>query len=155
MARPLNYTTKIPAKRTAAECFDLLMEAGADHVLVSYEDKRPAGLRFMIDTAGGRRDFLLPIGAAAMGKVLRRELNASRPHVSAAEFDRMLGAEHASNVAWRVVRDWLAAQLALIAAGLAELDQVMLPYLQVEAGETLYDRYLAAQGQLALTGGDL
>lgn len=151
MGRPLNYTTTIAAKRTAAECLDLLGDAGADHVSVSYADRKPVGLVFSLHTAGGYRDFALPVDGAAMQAVLGKELRASRPHVSQAEFSRMLGADHALNVAWRVVRDWLAAQLALIAAGMAALDQVMLPYLQVD-GATLYDRYLAASGQLAIGG---
>src|SRR5689334_12546781 len=138
MSRPLNYTTKIAAKRTAGECLDLLAEAGAHAVSVTYADRVPLGLAFRLDTAGGRRDFTLPVDADAMQIALRKALQRDRPHVSGAEFDRMLGREHAVNVAWRVVRDWLEAQLALISAQMASLDQVMLPYLEVDPGETLY-----------------
>ena len=152
--RPLNYTTAIPARRTAGECIDLLAEAGAHAVSVTYTDREPAGLAFRLDTAGGRRDFTLPVDSAAMQAVLRKELRENRPHVSRAALDRMLTAGHARDVAWRVVRDWLEAQLALIAAQMASLDQVMLPYLEVGAGETLYERYLAASGQLAIGDGD-
>lgn len=152
--RPLNYSTRITAKRTATECLDLLVEAGADHVSISYTDRKPVGLVFSLHTAGGYQSFTLPVDAGAMRVVLGKELRANRPHVSSAEFQRMLGAEHALNVAWRVVRDWLEAQLALISAGMAALDQVMLPYLEVGPGETLYARFLAASGQLAIGGGD-
>lgn len=153
MSRPLNYTTKIPASRTAAECLHLLAEAGAHAVSVSYANKEPSGLAFRLDTAGGRRDFNLPVDMMAMRAVINKALHADRPHVSLAEFDRMLTAAHARNVAWRVVRDWLEAQLALIAAQMATLDQVMLPYLEVAPGESLFDRYLAAQGKLAIEAG--
>ena len=153
MSRPLNYTTKIPAKRTAGECLDLLAEAGAHSVSVTYSSRVPAGLAFRLDTAGGRRDFTLPVDADSMQAALRKALKTDRPHVSGNEFDRMLGREHPVNVAWRVIRDWLEAQLALISAQMASLDQVMLPYLEVDPGQTLYQRYLEASGQLALTGG--
>ena len=153
MSRPLNYTTKIAAKRTAGECLELLAEAGAHAVSVAYTDREPSGLAFRLDTAGGRRDFNLPVDVAAMQAVLGKALRADRPHVSGAEFDRMLRTEHARNVAWRVVHDWLAAQLALIAAQMATLDQVMLPYLEVGQGESLYGRYLAMEGQIALESG--
>lgn len=150
MSRPLNYTTKIPAKRTAGECLDLLAEAGAHAVSVTYRERVPCGLAFRLDTAGGRRDFTLPVDADAMQAVLRKALRADRPHVTAAELERMFAREHAADVAWRVVRDWLEAQLALIRAQMASLDQVMLPYLEVDPGTTLYDRYLAASGQLSI-----
>jgi hypothetical protein len=150
MARPLNYTSKIAASRTAGECLQLLAEAGAHAVSVTYADREPSGLAFRLDTAGGRKDFALPVDVTAMQAVLRKALHANRPHVGAAEFDRMLTIGHARNVAWRVVRDWLEAQLALIAAQMATLDQVMLPYLEVGPGETLFDRYLAADGRLQL-----
>jgi hypothetical protein len=39
----------------------------------------------------------------------------SPPHVSRPELDRLMSLEHAENVAWRVVKDWLEANLALIA----------------------------------------
>jgi hypothetical protein len=153
MSRPLNYTTKIPASRTAGECLQLLAEAGAHAVSVAYSDREPSGLAFRLDTAGGRRDFNLPVDTAAMQAVLRKALRDNRPHVSAAAYDQMLTIVHARNVAWRVVRDWLEAQLALIAAQMATLDQVMLPYLEVAPGESLYGRYLALEGQLALEAG--
>lgn len=47
----------------------------------------------------------------------------------------------AANVAWRVVKDWLEANLALIAAQMATLDEVMLPYLHVDEGRTLWQAY--------------
>jgi len=154
MGRPLNYTTKIPAKRTAGECVDLLGEAGADHVSITYANREPVGLAFDLRTAGGRRTFTLPVDSEAMQAALRKALQRDRPHVSQSEFSRMLGREHALTVAWRVVKDWLEAQLALITAQMATLDQVMLPYLEVDPGLTLYQRYLALDGQVAIGAGE-
>lgn len=154
MARPLNYTTKIPASRTGGECLNLLAEAGAHAVSITYKDRQPIGLAFRLDTAGGRKDFALPIDGVAMQAVLRKALRDDPPHVSRTEKEHMLTIEHAWNVAWRVIRDWLEAQLALIAAQMATLDQVMLPYLEVAQGETLYGRFVAMDGRLALGSGE-
>lgn len=41
---------------------------------------------------------------------------------------------------WRIVKDWVEAQMALIEAGLASLPEVMLPYAITSNGETLYKR---------------
>ena len=43
-------------------------------------------------------------------------------------------------MAWRLVLRWLEAQLAMIRAGLASLDEVFLPYAQDQNGVTLYER---------------
>ena len=43
-------------------------------------------------------------------------------------------------MAWRIVKAWLGAQLALIRAGLASLDQIFLPFAQDVSGATLYER---------------
>jgi len=140
MTRPLNYTTKIPARRTAGECLDLLAEAGAGSVALDYTDREPAGLMFMLDTPAGRQRFAMPVDVEGMAAVLAIMLAEDPPHVSRAELNRLNSAAHARDVAWRVVRDWLAAQLAIIAAGMVTLDQVMLPYLAVE-GRTLYELF--------------
>jgi len=49
--------------------------------------------------------------------------------------------DHASNVAWRVVRDWLRAQIALIDSGMVMLDEIMLPYAITSGGKTALERF--------------
>lgn len=51
--------------------------------------------------------------------------------------------EQARRVAWRVVKDWIEAQLAFVDMRQVTLDQVMMPYLQLNTGETLYQRFRA------------
>ena len=46
--------------------------------------------------------------------------------------------EHAERVAWRIVKDWLEAQLAMIEADLVGLDEVLLPFL-MSGGRSLYE----------------
>jgi hypothetical protein len=146
---PLNYTTTIPAVRTIGECQQMLGEAGAAAVAVMYASKEPAGLSFRLATASGMQDFALPVNIEGVWKLLRdADYPASlRPAVHA----RYVTREHAVRVGWRVVRDWLEAQLAFVAAEMVTLDEVMLPYLQVGDGVTLY-RALQSN-RLALTAG--
>src|SRR5258706_4723923 len=137
---PLNYTTKVPVNRTSGECLALLAQAGADHVAVSYTDKQATGLAFVLETAHGTRSFKLPVNIAGVSSLLRRADSPSS--VSTPQLSRYVTREHAARVAWRVIKDWLEAQLAIVAAEMSSLDEVMLPYLQVE-GQTLYTRYIA------------
>jgi hypothetical protein len=137
---PLNYTTKITAERTVGEVQQLLGAHGADAVAVIYEDRQPAGVSFSMATPAGNRSFQLPV----MVDGVRRQLQAYADEHSVKQMSRekLTSTDHARRVAWRVVKDWLEAQVALIEAGMASLEQVMLPYLQVEPGRTLYEAYV-------------
>ena len=141
MGRPLNYSTAIPASKTAGECQQLLAEAGASSVAVHYEAKEPAGLSFRLDTPHGPRAFTLPVNVAGVQAVIGAMLRDNPPHVSRAVLNKLASRKHATDVAWRVARDWLEANLALIAAGMATIDQVMLPYVLLRDDRTLWEAY--------------
>lgn len=150
---PLNYTTKIAAKRTTGECLELLAEAGADAVSVTYTNREPTGLAFRLNTPTGRRDFMLPVNIDGVQKMLAKANSEGRLRSDGYRTSAYQTRDHAANVAWRVVKDWLEAQLAVIGAEIVTLDQVMLPYLEVDAGKTLYQAFLENESRLALTTG--
>jgi hypothetical protein len=55
-------------------------------------------------------------------------------------------------VAWRIIKDWTEAQLALVQAGVAELAEVFLPYAtHPQTGQTFYENFI---GTLQLAAGD-
>jgi hypothetical protein len=158
-ARPLNYTTKIQAAQTAGECQAILAKAGASSVAVHYEDGSPAGLSFALKTPHGMRNFTLPVDVTAMQAALvkaerdgmfAQTSKGTKAHVGRNTFTNR---EHAENVAWRVVKDWLEANLALIAAQMATLSEVMLPYLHVDEGRTLWQAYREREEAAALLPG--
>jgi hypothetical protein len=146
---PLNYTTKIPVTKTTSECLDLLAQAGADSASISYTDRKPTGLAFRLNTPHGPRDFSMPVNIDGIRQLLAE---VSWP-ASGVELRRLTAPGHAAEVAWRIVKDWLEAQLALVAAQMVTIDEVMLPYLQVGPGVTLWQAYLERESTLALTGG--
>jgi hypothetical protein len=139
----LNYTTKIAATKTAGEVQVLLAKAGARAIMVNYdEDGRPSGLAFQMVTVGGSRTFSLPVDPRKVYDVLLRD-NTPR---------NLCTPEQAERIAWRILKDWVEAQLAIIATEMVTLDQVMLPYMQQgERGETVYELY--RDQQPALTAG--
>lgn len=151
--RPLNYTTTIPADRTAGECQNLLGKSGATAVAVHFEAGEPVGLSFRLDTPHGRRDFTLPVNVEGIQRVLIKAQGDGRFAGSKQAADRYTNRRHATNVAWRVTKDWLEANLALIAAGMATLDETMLPYLHVGPERTLYQAYREREAALELEDG--
>ena len=134
---PLNYTTTIDPHKTAAECVALLARHGASRISMDLKDGQPAGLAFGIETPSGMRFFMLPANPDGVYNALGKAYKARR--IPQRYYDR----DQAQRVAWRVMKDWLEAQLALIDAEVVAMEQVMLPYLVVdETGLTLYQRYL-------------
>jgi len=144
---PLNYTTTIDAGKTASQCVDLLATHGASAVALTYSDRRPTGLTFRILTVHGDRNFSMPINIEGIHRLL---LAARRKGTISPRFAER---DQAERVAWRVLKDWLEVQLVMIEAGVVNLDEAMLPYLNVAPGVTLYQRYLENE-RLAIETGD-
>lgn len=148
----LNYTTVVAASKTAGEMSALLSKHGATRVTVTFVQGRHVGLEFTLATPHGDREFVLPIDVDAVLQLFQKQARSREiPR-------RYANPQQAERTAWRVAKIWLEAQLAIIEAQMANLDEVMLPYLVVDQGairKTLYNRYREAEeSALALTTGN-
>lgn len=124
----LNYTTKVPVSSTMAEIQKILVKAGANAVLSEYgAGGEVYAVSFRIDQSHGPIHYKLPANIDGVERALKKD-RAFR--------DR----PHAERVAWRIVKDWIEAQMAIIYAQMAELPQVFLPYAQTSNGQTVYER---------------
>jgi hypothetical protein len=144
---PLNYTTTIEATKSASECIAKLAQHGASAIGITYALTKPTGLSFSIGTPYGPRAFALPVNVRGTHKAL------CEGYKKGAVPNRYTTLDQAERVAWRVLKDWLEAQLALIEAGVADMTQVMLPYMQGDDGLTVWQRYLEREDALALEAG--
>jgi hypothetical protein len=143
---PLNYTTTIDPAKSAGECIARLAAHGASAIGMTYSEGVPTGLTFRIATVHGERQFTLPVNIDGTLKALVKASRAGRIPPRYAERGQ------AERVSWRVLKDWLEAQLALIEAGVADMDEVLLPYLNVKPGLTLYQAFVEDE-RLALNIG--
>lgn len=155
----LNYTTKIPHSVTTGECLSLLARAGAAAVSIEFDGNAvPNGIGFRLSTPHGPRHFSLPVNIDGMHAILLKERKPGGKiaalHLSAAQRDALATRDRAADIAWRVVKDWLEATLALIAHGLADLTEVMLPYLHVDDSRTLWQAYQEREQAALTAGGD-
>lgn len=142
-----NYTTVVPVDRTLAEIGRMLVRAGASDVLTSYDaQRRVSAIKFLLPTPYGQQLFALPARVEAVQRVLVAQKTSGRMRTSI-----NTSREHAERVAWRIIRDWLDAQLALIETQQATADQVLLPYRVLEGGQSMYEAIVARQGQLPAT----
>lgn len=145
MARAIkNYTTTVPVQRSLQEISEALAKAGAGAVQVEYgSEARPVGLAFRLSGPEGPLYFKLSARLDGVAKTLRRDMPRTR-----------FAPDRVARIAWRILRDWVLAQLALIDAGAAEVVEVFLPYLQTAGdGTTLYESFLLHGARGALPPG--
>lgn len=137
-----NYTTKIAPEKTIGEIQGLLLTWKVREVSIRWDDQgAPAALWFVLPTKWGERSYLMPANVDGVWAVLRRTVNSNTLRV------------HAARVAWRTVQDWLEAQLAVVQAGSAVLEQVMLPYMSSDDGDRTVFDVAADKYQKALPAG--
>lgn len=139
----LNYSTGIAAAKTVGEIQLNLSKHGATAILIEYGDGEPIALSFKIDTPHGILPFRLPIDPKRVQAVLAKQ-KVARTYQ---------GYEQAVKVAWRLLKDWVAVQMAYLETEQVTIDQLLLPYLMVGESKTLYDQ-MADRGfkQLAQKG---
>lgn len=112
----LNYSTSIAPQKTVGEVTQKLIEHGANAITLRFDDKRdPVGVSFLLDG----RDYLLPANWLPVRVTLKKQGVEPRYQTD----------EQAKRVAWRIVKDWIEAQLAIVETGMVKFDEVMLPYM--------------------------
>lgn len=131
----LNYTTTIEVGKTVGEIQSILVRGKASAVMSEYAEGILTAINFRVMTAAGLMTFRLPANVQKIYQVLVRQ------NIPA----RLKTQEQASRVAWRIIKDWLEAQMALISAQMADIEQVFLPYAQNANGETVYETLKESQ----------
>lgn len=134
----LNYTTTIAATKSVAEIQAILAKAGAAQVIIRYgKDALPSAIVFEL----GDEMYMLPCRVDAVHEKLKRTSGIAA---------RYRTREHALKVAWRIVKDWVEAQVAIISTGMVKAQEVMLPYMLMEGEKTVYDSFVEQRAERLL-----
>lgn len=132
----LNYTTKVDIYTTLGQIQGQLVKHGAKKILQDYDDDgRIASLSFMIDTPFGPRGIRLPANVDAVHKVMIKQK---------VKCDR----EQAERVAWRIVKDWIESQMAILESEMVQMEEIFLPYMVGASGQTVFEAYQNNQLQI-------
>jgi hypothetical protein len=126
----LNYTTAISTSKTAQEITGILVKAGAQKIVLDYAEGEATAITFAVPVGPESQlvFFTLPANWRGVQKAL---LKSTVPAKYCTD-------EQARRTAWRIIKTWCEAQLALIEAGQAGLAEIFLPYAQTPSGATLY-----------------
>lgn len=139
----LNYTTSIAVERTAADIHGLLVKGKATAIMNEYAAGILSSIAFRMDTKHGIIHYKLPANTRGVLAAMQRNKKVPRNKCTM---------EQAARVGWRIVKDWVEAQLAIIEAEIADMPQVFLPYAVTGTGQTVYERFdKGGCGTLAIT----
>lgn len=135
----LNYTTTVDAFKTVSEIEYILMKHGAKSIMKNYENESITGLSFLIDTGAQQIPVRLPVKVDDCLAVLRKEKKENpRKQIKDTR-------EQAERVAWRILKDWVEVQMALLDIEMVRFEEIFLPYIETNTGQTVYERLEESQ----------
>ena len=106
-----------------------LVSHKAKHITFSYDDNgKINAIEFVLDLNGQEYPFRLPARVQAVEKILYTNVFLSKTQK-----------EQAYRVAWANIRDWIAAQCALIDTQMVRPEEIFLPYMIARDGRTFYE----------------
>lgn len=130
----LNYTTAIDSFKTVSEIEYILMKHKAKSIMKNYEGESITGLSFLIDTGVQQIPVRLPVKIDECLKVLKKE-KKENPKKQIKDTR-----EQAERVAWRILKDWVEAQMALLDIEMVRFEEIFLPYIETDNGRTIFER---------------
>lgn len=125
----LNYTTSISSEKSISEISKCLVKHGATKIVTDYNGGLPNAVTFCLSINGNMLAFSLPANYIGVLNAMKRDHKVPR---------RLCTEEQALRVSWRIVKDWVLAQMAIVEAQLADITEVFLPYAITKGGQTLY-----------------
>lgn len=141
----LNYTTSIAPTKTVMEIQSALAKSGASAIMANYDTNgNIVALSFQLMTENGTMAFKLPTAWEPVQKVLIKQRVSPKYQTP----------EHALRVAWRITKDWVEAQLAIIETQMVTTAQVFLPYAVMNDGGTVFEYFASNQGLLLSDGSE-
>lgn len=142
----LNYTTEVEALKSANEIQQILAAHGAISIKTDYENGHVAAIAFAIEhPKHGRLAFRLPANVEAVYRVLVNQLHSWKEAEKDIAWSDRARAKVAKNrqqaerVCWRILRTWVAAQMATLETEMVKMEEIFLPYLIVDKNNTLFN----------------
>lgn len=139
-----NYTTEIPASRTIAEIQQMLGENGVTGVASDWKDGMIVSIYFRVAYKGRELAYRLPVKVDEVYRTLFGNMIGESAYGDSRRAKSL-------NIAWRICKLWLEAQLTHINLGQAKMEEVFLPYMVVGENLTLYES-MESRGMLLPSG---
>jgi hypothetical protein len=142
----LNYTTSVDPWKTVHELQQILVKHKVSHFSIRNEGSFPVALAFTIDFNGRPLNYVLPCNFQGVLECLKRDKKVPK---------NLKNSDQALRVGWRIMKDWVAAQLALVDANLVTIHEVFFKDLVINAqGQTMSQYMLHGDGMKLLNSAE-
>ena len=143
-----NFSNSVPVERTITEIEKMLAKYGAKKIMKEYNgDGDPVRLLFIIMTEHGEMPIQVPVNADKIQKVFK--LQVSNKLLPRRYWEGEWSEKQAQRVGWRILLDWLDAQITLLNTQMVKLEEIFLPYYyNTKLDLTLYE--MLEQGKFDL-----
>ena len=116
----------------------MLAKYGATKIMKEYYDGNPTVLIFAINTKRGERPIRLPLKVSKIMDVFK--LQVSNGKLQSKFWGTDWAKDQAARVGWRIIKDWLDAQLTLLNIEMVKVEEIFLPYMyHDEMGKTIFE----------------
>jgi len=136
-----NYTSQVSSKNSISWIESKLATHGARQILKEYTaDGRVASIAFIIHQNGIELPFHLPARVSACEQVLKSEVRRPRSDTYKKISDQ------AERTAWKILADWVDAQMAMVELAQVDIMEVFLPYLFDRSKQQTFYQALSTKG---------
>lgn len=132
----LNYTTTVDVHKTIGEIQKILVTHGARKIIIDYDDQgRTSKLYFQVPSSDGiEKSIRLPANVSSVYELMLRQKKAGK-------IKTVVNYDQAERTAWRNIKDWVEAQMALLETEQAQFEEIFLPYMVSRRGQTFFEAY--------------
>lgn len=135
-----NFSTTISIEKTISEIELMLSKYGATKIMKEYDvEGHPITLVFGIMTENGEMPVKLPVRTEKILDVFKMQVSNKKLPKKFWSGDWVK--EQAGRVGWRIIKDWLDAQLTLIGVQMVKIEEIFLQYAyDSRSGQTLFQK---------------
>lgn len=130
-----NYSTTISAQQTVTEILSLLMDLDAVNFGIIKDNGNVKAVSFTLEVLNYQLNFRIEARPDGVRRVLK-EQNLE---------PRFLSETHCRNVAWRLVRDWIATTIATVQIGQMKPAEAFMGFLLAPSNQTMYEEFVSSR----------
>lgn len=151
-----NYTTTVNHAKTINEIESLLTSIGARRIMKEYDDNQKViAITFDLEVMEKRVPFRMPSRIdrvpGALRKIHNEEKSSSKRNLIKKSMNKP------ENIGWRIIKDWLEANIAIMTLDQVNMAEALLPFAVVDpqGKETLYQLLERNEFNFGATGRNL
>lgn len=140
-----NKTSGIEPSDSMGRIQSLLSKNNARKIMIDYDEEgKPQAISFLMMVNQEPLQFRLTVNVTGLLRAMEKDRTVQNSYCTR---------EQAERTAWKNKLEWLELQLAEIATGQADIQELLLGYAITRDGDTLYEK-IKSDGTNLLTEGD-